>query len=149
MLAQRQGIVGRQHALDHDGTVPEPSEPLEIAERHGGIEQRVGLCDEIRACRRRRGSELDRLGGEHAPHPLRMTREADRRAKRHARRELESGPDVSQPLTCDRHVDGEHQHPVPRSAGPFDDRRCGVAVAPEVQLEPAIQRGCRLCDRLG
>ena len=63
--------------------------------------------------------------------------------ERQRRRDREAVVDVPQPGAGDRRVDGQDQGREPGGLGAPDEVEPGVAVAPQVELEPAVRLGRR------
>src|SRR6185503_15554219 len=85
--------------------------------------------------------EPERLRRELVEPPGRMERDVEERAGRQGGRDGEAVADVAQAGTCDRRVDGQDERAVPRGPRSADELDGGVAVMPEVELEPSVAIG--------
>ena len=81
--------------------------------------------------------ELERLGGEQVEPPGGMQRTLSEGLQRQGRRDGQAVAHVPQPRPGDRGVDGEHERLVAGGRGPGHEVAARLAVAPQVELEPA------------
>ena len=154
------GIVDGLHALEHDRSVPDRAEPLDVVPRQRWVELRRDLLGEgdrpravvVVAADLRRGDvgEQDRLGSDEAPRPARVDDAVDDRVESELRRHREAAPDVAFPAAELGGVDGDDERLVAGGRGPLDHVAHQSAVPPDVHLEPTASvpvRGGDLLDR--
>ena len=147
-IDDRAGVVDRLDALDDQLPRPDLAQPRQVVEGHRRIEDLVDQLGDGPA-RTRQRRERERLGRQQVEPPARMERHVAQRLERQRRRDRQPVVDVAQPHATDGRVDGQHQRRVPGGLGPTDELATRRPIAPDVELEPALDvgHGLRQCLR--